>query len=222
MAIYTPTGLKIRFPVPDAFALIARVEQHATPFRILMATEGIELIPNMTRFATALLCFWFQQSFLATFFWCVLATLAGMLMNMLGSYRVPGLVRVSTAYSILNVWELCTITTILVGAVVSGWQPALAYGLSCAAGWVIGGAEEYLVSRFWGSRVYRLAGIPLVGAERSFVNACRYFGGNARIQDLVKADGRSITDGVDWKGSLGRFDSTWPQIATHFDYFGND
>lgn len=222
MAIYTPTGLKIRFPVPEAFALIARVEQNATPFRILMATEGIELVPNMLRFIAALLCFWYQQSFLATFLWCILATLAGMFINILGAHRVPGLVRVSTVYSFFNVWELCTIITILVGTFVSGWESSLAYALSCAAGLILGSTEEYLVHRFRGLHVAYLSGIPLVGAERSFVNACRYFGGKTGIQDLLESNEREITEGVDWKGALGRFGSSWPQVAMHFDYFGND
>ena len=222
MALYTPTGLKIRLPVPHAFALMARLEPHVSPFRVLMATEGIELVPNMLRLFVALACFWYQQSFVATFLWCVLATLAGMIVNILGVHRIPGLVRLSTLYSYCNVWELCTIATVLFGIAVAGWQTALAYCLSCAAGWVLGMVEERLEERILGARTPRFCGVPLIGAERSFINAYRYYAGRAGLQDAVHMCEASITDDIDWKGTLVRFDSTWPQVAMHFDYFGND
>lgn len=221
MAIYTPTGLKIRLPVPYAFALMSHLEPRVTPFRLLMSAEGIELVPNMLRLAAALTCFYFQQSFAATFLWCVLATVVGMLLNVIGAHRVPGLVRASTIYSFLNVWEICTVAAVLFGSVVAGWQAAAAYCLSCATGWVLSFLEEYVEENVLAAHVPRVNGIPLVGAERSFMNAYRYYALRAGLPNRIPVDDASITDDGNWKETLMRFDASWPRVAMHFD-FGND
>ncbi|MCC6795750.1 MAG: hypothetical protein IT366_11590 [Candidatus Hydrogenedentes bacterium] len=221
MAIYTPTGLKIRLPVPYAFALMSQLEQRVTPFRLLMTTEGIELVPNMLRLATALMCFHFQQSFAATFLWCVLATIVGMLLNVIGAHRVPGLVRASTIYSFVNVWEICTVAAVLLGSIVAGWQVAAAYCLSCAAGWVLGFLEEYVEEGLLAAHVPRVIGIPLVGAERSFINAYRYHATRTGLRNLIHENDASIINEGNWKDTLVRFDASWPQVAMQFD-FGND
>lgn len=50
MTIITPRGLKVRIPVPYAFALMARLYPEVSPFRVLKTTEGIESIPGMLAF----------------------------------------------------------------------------------------------------------------------------------------------------------------------------
>ena len=175
----------------------------------------------MLRLATALVCFSLQLSFLTTFVACILATVAGMLLNVTGLYRIPGLVRLSTLYSYMNVWELSTIVAVIFGLLVCGWQSALAYCLSCAGGWILAFIEEYLEDRVFLHRVPKLNGIPLVGAERSFINAFRLHAAQLGVQDDTKFDDSRI-DQSDWKESLKRFDVAWPQVAMHFDYYGND
>jgi hypothetical protein len=217
MAIYTPTGLKIRFPVPYAFALMARLEPQVTPFRVLMTTEGIELLPNMLRLVTALVCFSLQASFLTTFAACIIATVAGNFTHARGFHVIPGLVRFSTLYSYMNIWELGTIAAALFGLLVCGWQSTLAYCLSCVGGWVLGFLEDYLLAH----RAPMLNGIPLVGAELSFISAYRLHAAHLGITDDIALDEHE-QDEDRWKGALKRFDVQWPQVAMHFDYLGNE
>jgi len=210
VAIYTPTGLKIRFPIPYAFGLMARLEPRVTPFRVLMTTEGLELLPNTLCFFAGLVCFWYGATLWDTFCACTAAVLLGMLMN-IGQCYLPGVVAISRLYAFASVWEVITLAAIVLGVVVSGWGSAAGFAL--AYGGVL--VWEFLEDSILAKRVPTLNGVPLVGPERNFITACRLLAGRNELLDIVPEDS-------EWKESLARFGAAWPQVVRQMEWQMDD
>ncbi len=55
--IYTPRGLKIRFPLSYVFALISKLSHHVDAFEFLQIVEAYENIPQLISFITAIIIF---------------------------------------------------------------------------------------------------------------------------------------------------------------------
>lgn len=55
--IYTPRGLKIRFPLSHVFVLISKLNTHVDAFEFLQIVEAYEHISSLISFITAIIIF---------------------------------------------------------------------------------------------------------------------------------------------------------------------
>jgi len=110
MAIYTPRGLKIRFSVPYAFSLMARLFPDITPFRVLKKTEAIENVSDvMAVIEAVIIIFFFPGAPLVNICAAVMGIyFIGYIMKIAGIF-IPLIVPISEIFSYIYGYGIITI-----------------------------------------------------------------------------------------------------------------
>ncbi|NLD71763.1 MAG: hypothetical protein GX649_03480 [Chloroflexi bacterium] len=215
MSIYTPRGLKIRVPVRDAFALMARLHPHVSAFRILKTTEGIETIPGLLSFAGGVAGYAFGLAPLQLGAVVAGGHVIGMIMNAIGLF-LPGLVPLATIMSYVTGYGFFLLAGVTMGYVVSGWTGALAYLAGRLAAVLLGYVIEWV-------QAYRLHAVAralgysggLTASEQNFVNAYR-------LHALKCGKSTDITlteeelDEESWLPCFADLKYEWPNVVARF------
>jgi len=211
MAIYTPRGLKIRLPVPFAFALMSRLHPRVSAFEILKTTEGLEELPAALSFVAALVCAFVRSSPQQLFLSVLASCLVALLINQLGLYIFPGLVALGTTYSYFSGWGLLLILIAIATFLTVGWLGVVAFAAAKISGWLISQVLEWSFTR----RTFAGLGHPLTFSERHFLNAYRLHAAKLGITTDISLK-LEEEDEAHWRPALDRLASEWPQIVARF------
>jgi hypothetical protein len=211
VAIYTPRGLKIRLPTDYAFALMARLYPQVDAFGVLKTVEAIEETPPLLAYCAALACLASGVGFWPAVVAMVGAGAVGIQMNMLGFFRVPGLLRAARVYTYLTGYGVLFIGAMVLGYLNMGWQGPVAYLLGALIGELLEMVTDFRETK----RVHGATGVVLTGSERAFVNAYRI-----HAQALGKPTDMEVAEAelekAQWMPAYLHLAAEWPQIVSRF------
>lgn len=213
MAIYTPRGLKIRLPVDLAFTYIARLYPRYSAFQVLKTTEGIELLPSLFAFFMGL---WVFLNHLSPTYIAInvgFATLFAGLIRAYGLFHlIPFMTPFFTGLSYIKGFGLFTITIIIVGLLVVGWQGVLFYFI----GRYIAGAINGIIDIYQMKRIFKKTGFPLTASERNFFNAYRLHASRIGVTVNLEIEDGEIESGK-WKLPFTILQLKWPEVVARFN-----
>lgn len=211
MAIYTPRGLKIRLPINYTFALLARLYPRIDAFRVLKTTEGIELIPSLLAFCTAMVCFGLYTSPFTVGIAVTIAFTSGVLLTSRSFFVIPGLVAFGTLYSYLSGYFLYFIAVVVVGYSTTGIWGVVAYFTARVIAFVIQQVLELLNVK----AAFAATGTPITAAEKAFINAYRLHASRIGVTPDVEVCDAEL-DVANWRGVFEDLASKWPEVVQRF------
>jgi len=217
MAIYTPTGLKVRIPVEYAFGLLGRLHPRVGPFRVLKTTEGIELIPSTLALMIAVPCFALKVHFIYIGIATFIAYNIGGFFNRRGWYFIPLLVSLSTLHSYVAVFGISTVITIVIAFLLAGWQSAVAFIVGKIAGYIVCEALEFATMKKtwarWGQ--YLPDSFGMTASERHFFNAYRLHALRLGVTTDISLSKKELKRGK-WQRAYLHFARGWPKVVARF------
>lgn len=211
MAIYTPRGLKIRLPLDYTFALLARLYPRVDAFRVLKTTEGIESIPSLLAFCTAMVCFGLHTTPFIVGLAVTIAVTFGTLLTSRGLFIIPGFVALGTLYSYLAGYFIYFTAIIVVGYITTGIGGVAAYFAARVIAFIIQQVFEFSDTK----AAFAATGMPLTAAEKNFINAYRLHA--SRIGETIDVEvSDDELDESNWSEVFGDLAYKWPQVVQRF------
>jgi hypothetical protein len=210
MAIFTPTGLKIRLPVAYAFALIGRLHPRVTAFKMLKTAEGIQLLPSVY-FSIAVLL-------------CLILDVRPLHIGLIGAgiYGInswirnspvfmPGEIAVGTLYSYISFWGIPFILLVALAFCTGGWKASLAVVLGRGIGELLALQGDMLHAR----KMTKQIGRPLMSSEMSFLFAYQIHASRlGATTDIGVTD--EETDEHHWQPAFYELAAKWPKVVARF------
>lgn len=195
MAVMTPGGLKIRFPVEYVFTLIARlwmVDRRTDAWCVLRTCEGIGSIPGMLGCSAGLAAALVLR---LPIWWILPAMIAGRLVGkaitMLGLFIVPGLVWLGKLWCYAGVLAINQLVAIVFVWYQRGWVVALVW----IAGLALGFALELSIEAINARRLHRKCGLVLWSSEQDFVSAYRLHADRLGLtRDVTLSDSEAVSE----------------------------
>ena len=126
MAIYTPTGLKIRISLEHSFGLMSRLFPKVTPFKFLKSVEGLELFPPAFAFIAGIVCFFSNCEPLTIGLTTLIAYLIGLLLSFVGIFDKI-ILSLGIFYSYLSGYGVFILIAGVIGYLYSGIKGLIAY-----------------------------------------------------------------------------------------------
>lgn len=200
----------MRLPIPYAFALMSRLHPQVSAFTVLKTTEGLEYIPAALSFVTAVTCALLRLPPVHFFLAVLITESAGLIVNQLGFYSLPGLVAFGTAYSYLAGWGVLLVVAVVATFVTIGWTGVLAFFAAKLLAWLVSQVLQWSFAR----KSARM-GRALTFSERHFVNAYRLHAVRLGLSTDVGL-GPSEENEDSWRPAFDRLASEWPQVVARF------
>jgi len=221
MSICTPRGLEIKLSVPYTFTLMQRIYPTVDAFKVLKLTEGLQSIPSLFAFATALLCFCVKVATFQIVVFVFCATVAGTLLTLWG-FVFPGLPFVATLYSYVSGFGILFVGLLVYGFVAVGLRGVLAF----SAGRLAAGLVSWILEVWNGRRLYRRTGVCLCLPEINFLNAYRLYASETiasppiAFQEFKRRLDTSLTQDEmkveNWKPCFMDLALQWPKVVARF------
>jgi len=213
MAIFTPTGLKIRLPMDYAFALMARLYPKVSAFRVLKTTEVIDLQPSFYASLAFVLALMFHQGYLASGLSVVLGGGFGFTLRRFGLVLFPGQVGLAVLYSYIGGIPFIYLPIAVVLIYFIGWKFVLIYLIARMIIWLVTFPIEITQMR----HIFKDTRMAMGTSEHSFINAYRIHADHLGIStdttvapvELEEANWRKVYSGlaVNWPKVVSRFTS---------------
>jgi hypothetical protein len=207
MAIYTPRGLKIRVPIPYAFALMNRLYPRVSPKQVLKTAEGFDSLPGMMAFIAGLASLGFQWEPFTTTAAVGIARLAGFGMRVLGVSRLPGIPAASGFFASVSGYGVFWGVLFLGNLLSTGWQGFAAF----LAGNLWAGVLCLIFEFRQNRRSCESTGWPCTGSEMAFFSAYRLHAshiGAAIDLELTEEE----REEEKWKPAFEEFAAAWPEL----------
>jgi hypothetical protein len=211
MAIFTPTGLKIRLRTDEAFTLLARLHPNFSAFQVLKTVEGIEGIPALLAFFAGVFGFVSRSTNYEIAIYVAVSSIIGGIIIMFGSFLTLYLVRLSTLASYLQSFGILTIVVIATGFFTVGWKGILFYYLGRVSGWVINSIIDGILTKILQKKV----GLPLTSSERSFYNAYRIHASRIGITTNIELEPGEL-ESRSWEIPFNKLEREWPKVTARF------
>ncbi len=221
MSLMTPRGLKIRLPLPFAFALLARLwqkDRHTDAFRVLKTCEAIDDIPSVMSVLAGLLVVLPASN--AAGLWVagsmIVGRLVGAILTRSGRFdvlRACGLVffgRVrSWTPNVVSFLIGCSVLAAI--ALLRGWRMT-AYWI---VGYLLASCADGLLEFVWCFRANRAVGYPLTASETNFFHAYRLHADEIGVtRNLVLSE--SEQEELPWRECFLDYAVKWPEAVARF------
>ncbi|HUW30516.1 MAG TPA: hypothetical protein VM223_02790 [Planctomycetota bacterium] len=212
MAIYTPTGLKIRLRTEYAFALMARLYPRVDAFRVLKTTEGIELVPTVEAVSIALLCFitGVPPLYTAAFVFGARVFATIRTLRRLG-FATRMIVGIGTLFSYVDRFGLSTIGLAVIGFATGGWQLMVGY----LSGRILGSLVSMAIEGIYVRRAFQQFGEPLTASEWHFFIAYGIHAERLGVTTNIRVSEDEL-DESNWRGVFLDLASKWPEVVARF------
>lgn len=164
--VYTPRGLKIRFPASYVFGLLTRLWPSRRPTQVMDTVEGIEMIPAALSHIAGIVVLWSGISLLPG---AVLVIVAAMLGKLVIWFGFPFMLPVSCLGLMLSdiPWLLRIVGMLGISYFLRGWSGVWLWVGASIGSSIIGQAVEFFLAR----RMFRKVNVPLTQSEVCFYHA---------------------------------------------------
>ena len=211
MAIYTPRGLKIRFPLDYSFALMSRLYPKVDAFKVLKTTEGLESIPAVLSVLTGFVCFYLQLSLFEIGLYAFIASFVGFLLTTFGLYLIPGLVGLGKLFSNIFVSVILYILLIIFGFINVGWLGVIIFFIGKYFTEIVREVFESIQARL----MYKKIGKVFTISEKNFINAYRLHAVKLNITTDVSVSEEEL-DKENWMPVFLDLSIKWPEVVKRF------
>lgn len=209
MAIFTPSGLKIRLDPVFAFTLLSRLEPAVAPIEVLRTTEAVEMAPSLAGQIAVVIAISLRMPPLTVFWVSLGARVFVGTLTLYGAFVVPGLIPLSRGFSRLSGWGVFLVAVVIYSWITLGWPAAVAYVSGVVVAGLVNMAVEWHRSRYYMKRI----GVWLTGAEVNFISAYRLHA--QAIGKTTDVDTKDDERVAGWAALL-RFANEYPEIAARF------
>ena len=210
MAIYTPTGLKIRISLESSFGLMTRLFPKITPFKFLKSVEGLELLPPTFAFIAGFVCFILQREPITIGLSTLVAYLIGILFSSAGIIDkiilFPGIF-----YSYFSGYGVFIVVSVIIGYFCSGIKGLFAYFFAKLIGFLIAGLFDMLYQDY----AQKKYGYPFTGAERSFFNIYKFYAYKLNANPSLKLTNKELKE-ESWGVAYKHLAINWPEVVNRF------
>ncbi len=213
MAIFTPSGLKIRLEIPFAFALMSRLYPKVPAFKILKTTEEIAILPNSIAFAVTIVCLVSNVEPIYIIFNVIIFHIITHIILMFGLFIFPGLVIYGKLFNFVWHFGIYYIIIIAVGLIYSSWQGVVAYFIARLFCVLI----DFVIGYFYAKRGIKHLGYPLGLSERDFFSAYCYHASRIGASTDLEVTDFELRKEF-YSKSLNQLAREYPKVVARFTY----
>jgi hypothetical protein len=207
MVIYTPRGLKIRIPIPRAFALMNRLYPRVSPWQVLKTAEGFEFLPAMMAFAAGIVGLGLQGGPVCLAAAVGAARLAGFGIKVAGFPTFPGMISAAVLFGSMAGYGVFWGLIVILGFLTTGWPGVAAF----FAGNLWAGLVSLIVEFRRARRYHRLTGRPWTGSELNFFRAYLFHASRIGAATDVEPTGQELEE-EKWRPVFEEFAAAWPEL----------
>lgn len=211
--IYTPRGLKIRFPLSYVFALISKLNPHVDAFEFLQTVEAFENISSLISFITAIIIFFSATNNLIIIIPAI--ALINILVNilLLNKFNFGDiLINLSKKFGVISGFGLYMLILAAISYFTVGLNGIIYYLIAK----VISISVNAMINFYYFNNILKENKRYLSLSEINFWNAYNYLAEKYNISTNTKIN-KDDVDVDKWVYTYNKLALNWPKVVSRFD-----